>query len=135
MSDVLKITSIQDIQAKAAPIVALPGWDAEPFYAQLKRVSVFNLASKGKIPNALYTTAISLFEGKGGKKNEEDTTNLEEISKVMDILIEEAMVQPTYSEVKEYLTDEQKYAIFNFTQGGINALKSFRPEQGNTGDN
>lgn len=139
MSNVLNVTSIEEIKARSAQIVELPGWDERPFCARLKTISVFSLASQGKIPNSLFTTAIDLFEGKkksvSGKGNEGENSELDEISKLMDIFIEASMLEPTYSEVKEYLTDEQKYAIFAFAQKGANALKSFRTEQANTGDN
>ena len=54
---------------------------------------------------------------------------------VLHSLAEAAMVEPTMADLEDAgvtLTDDQLIAIFNYTQNGINALTSFREEQGSS---
>lgn len=113
-------------------VVQLPDFgDGQPFYARLRRPSMLKLASEGKIPNALLGTANSLFSGGG---DELDNDNESMLSSVYGVCIEMAkatLLEPTYDEVIStglMFTDQQLMFLFNYTQGGIEDLKSFRSE-------
>ena len=126
------ITSVEQIKQKAVKAVEILGFEQGEFITlQLKGISMTNLIQSGKIPNSLMGTAIELFEGtKKDKKDEKEKKDYQdkipESIKMIDIFCENAMVEPEYEEVKEYLTDAQKMEIFTFAQGGVMALENFR---------
>ena len=53
----------------------------------------------------------------------ENTENLQIIMRLMDRVCEEVLVEPTFDEIGEYLTDTQKQEIFTAAQGTVNATK------------
>lgn len=120
----MAITSFEQFKQKAFKEVDLPGFEeGEVVTVRLRKVSILSLASSGKIPNSLMGVVNQLF-GKAGKASEEEVAqtsmeHLTEMSKLLNIIAESALVEPTYSEIGEYLTDEQKNAIFEFSQSGV----------------
>lgn len=116
------ITNLETIKAKAGIEIALPGWDNDPFVCKLKRVSVLELAAKGKIPNALMSTVVDIFEKRVQVKKEED---LKGMAEAVNLFCEMSMVEPTYEEVEDInpLTDDQRLAIFDFAQSGVMKIR------------
>lgn len=127
----LAVTSISDLQRySGGTIVRLPDFaEGQPFVARLKRPSLLVLAKSGKIPNSLLSTAAQLFS-KGGSGVDTDNENmLSDVYGICEVLCEAALIQPTLAEIKAAgleLSDDQLMAIFNYTQVGVEALKSFR---------
>jgi len=122
-----KITSIEDIKnlkAKEGEIIELPGFDENtPFIARVKRPSLMELCQAGTIPNQLLGAAQKVFEGSIDKANIKDYGDV--IRKVVEI----ALVEPKYSEVKDLLTDDQLVILFDYTQKGVVALLPFRDDR------
>ena len=123
------ITSLTDIVKYAGgTIVRLPDFgDGEPFIAKLKRPSMLGLVKDGKIPNSLITQATKLFKSGAGSLEKGNT--VDELYDIIEIVCREAMVKPTYDEIKNAgvtLSDNQLMAIFSYTQNGVKALESFR---------
>lgn len=118
----MSITKLEDIKKKAAIEVTLPGWDEEPFVCKLKRISMLELATNGKIPNTLMSTVIDMFEKKLTVKEDKDIKNMAE---AVNLFCKCAMIEPTYDEVEAInpLTDDQRLAIFDFTQTGVRKIK------------
>lgn len=130
-----KVTAIEDLMRyREGEVVELPPFGPDmPFVARLRRPSILLLAKDGKIPNTLLDTANSLFTGKDSAKIKKDNKTLRDTFEVFDILCSAAFVSPTWDEIREAgieLTDEQFVFIFNYTQRGQKALKSFRQKQG-----
>lgn len=130
-SKVTDITSLKELQEYSqGAVVALPPFaKGQPFVARLRRPSMMALAKSGKIPNALLSTANSLFI-KGGVDTANDSV-MQEVLSVVDVLCEAAFVEPTYKQIQNAgveLTDEQYMFVFNYTQQGIKALQPFRGE-------
>ena len=126
----IKVTSISDLQSYTrGQIVELPAFaDGMPFVARMRRPSILVLAKNGKIPNDLLRTANELFTGKSKNTTVDDNT-LSQMFDIFDILCEASFVEPTYQEIKDLgleFTDEQYAFIFNYSQRGVSALKSFR---------
>lgn len=122
------VTSLSDLQRYAlGELVELPGFVAnEPFRVRLRRPSLMVLAKSGKIPNSLLSAANQLFTG---KENSSDPVDFSETTRVMELICEASMVDPTYSQLQEVgldLTDQQMVAIFGYSQRGLEALSSFR---------
>lgn len=140
MSDIIKqITSIEEFRNQSQPLVDIVGFEPGQYITiRLRRISLMTLCKSGKIPNSLLQKSTQLFNGaktNGEKVNEakllENISELDGINQIMDTVCEAAMIEPKFEEVKEFLTDEQKTEIFQWTQGGVKALESFRAEQGN----
>ena len=138
MSDIRQITSISEWKERSQPLVDIQGFEpGEYLTVRLKPVNLLDLVKTGKIPNSLLEEATKLFTGAKDDSGKIDETKIlknigeaDGVMQIIDTVVESAMVEPTYNEVKEFITQAQKMDIFNWTQGGINALKSFRQEQG-----
>lgn len=131
----LKVTSISELKKMAnGEIVELPGFtDGTTFVARLKRPSMLALAKSGKIPNNLLGAANKLFIGVGNVLNSNNNKNnddaLSELFDIIEVICEECFVEPSYKELKDNgieLTDQQKLAIFTYTQRGVKSLENFR---------
>lgn len=120
----------EQIRAMAIKDVEIIGFDEEPIIVKLKTLSLLGLAGSGKIPNSLLGTAMIMFEGKSSnKKSEDDKDNMSDMSKLIDVICMNALVEPSYEEIGDILTDDQKMEIFYYTQGGLKSLESFRKKQ------
>lgn len=126
----MAVTTLEQLkQYSEGSEVELPGFDPDtPFIVRLKRPSLMILAQSGKIPNELLDSAAELFKRgladsvKGGESFQRTAQTLVQIAKA-------SLVSPSYEELEEAgiaLTDMQLIYIYNFTQTGVNALKSFR---------
>lgn len=131
----LTVTSIADLQtyAKGAVVELPPFADGQPFVARLKRPSMLALVKSGKIPNELLQEANDLFMGTpAGKHGDKyDPEVMSRMFEVFDIMCEASFVEPTYKQLIDAgveLTDDQYTFIFNYSQAGVKALKSFRKE-------
>jgi len=115
-----KITSIGDLEnLKKGEVIELPPFDEKhPFTARLRRPSLLTLCKNGTIPNTLLATAQKIFEG-------EKTGDILQYGDILHIVAESALVDPSYEQVKDHLTDDQLTLIFNYTQTGVLALLPF----------
>lgn len=129
----LKVTPLADlIKYKDGQIVELPPFaENQPFVARLRRPSLMGLVKSGKIPNSLMKQATTLFAKGNQSLSGMNANTLTDMLDIMDIIIDEAMVEPRYDELKENeikLSDDQIMAIFSYTQQGVDYLKQFRTE-------
>lgn len=128
---IANVTSITDLKRYAAgQVVELPSFaDGMPFVAQLRRPSMLFLAKTGQIPNTLLSKAGQLFNRGGAGLDADDANMLSDVYDIAMVVVNAALVSPTLDEIHEAgleLADDQIMAIFNYTQGGIKALESFR---------
>lgn len=129
----LKITSLAELKKYSkGQVVELPPFaDGQPFVARIRRPALMDLVRTGRIPNALLSSANTLFsEGTLGF-DVEDKDMLSQMFGVIDIICESSFIEPTYQEIKDCgvkLTDEQLMFIFNYSQNGLKNLESFRKE-------
>ena len=116
------VTTSEDIKKlKDGIVIELPDFDKDtPFTARVKRPSLMDMCGKGTIPNPLLNAAQRLWEGDVPKGSIKDYNDV--IRKVVEV----ALVEPSYDEVKDVLTDDQLIAIFDYTQGGAVKLLPFR---------
>jgi hypothetical protein len=121
----LKVTKIQDLKKLSeGELVELPEFDENtPLVARLKRPSLLSLCKGGIIPNQLLGSAQELFEGR-------QRSDIEKYAEILDIIIKESLIEPSYDEIGSLLTDIQRMAIFAYSQGGINSLIPFRKIKG-----
>lgn len=124
----MDVTSIEQLKVYSqGQLVELPAFaEGQPFVVRLRRPSLMALVKSGKIPNALLTTANKLFLEKG--VDEKDAKLMPQLLGVFEVLVDAALVAPTFKEIKEagvQLTDDQMMFIFSYTQQGIKALERF----------
>lgn len=137
MTNELKVTSLADlIKYKDGQVVELPPFgEGQPFVVRLRRPSLMSLVKSGKIPNSLMKQATTLFAKGGQSLIGMNGNTLGEMLDIMDVIVEAAMIEPTYDELKENdikLSDDQIMAIFTYTQQGVDYVKRFRTERENT---
>lgn len=127
----MAVTSFEQFKQMAFKEVEIPGFEpGESVVVRLRKVSILGLASKGKIPNSLMGTVNKLFgEGQRGATADQVAStslqNLGEMASLLDLIANEALVEPTFAEVGDYLTDDQKNAIFEYSQSGVKAVTPY----------
>lgn len=126
------LTTITDIKkyADMTETVALEGWEPDKaFVCRLRRSSLRGMITAGKIPNPLMAAAQKLYEGNSSRA----VAKLEDMLKVMERVVEDALVEPRLSEIKEAgveLTERQFGAIFTYAQNGVKAIEPFLFQSG-----
>ena len=123
--DELKVTSIEELKNMSTEIIELSPFSGnKPFYARVKRLSILGLCQSGQIPNQLLGVARRLFY-----QDKIDQIDLKEYGKVIDIICENTLVEPSIKQLKEIdleLTDTQRFELWAYSQQGVEGLKSFR---------
>lgn len=132
LNEKMKVTSIEEIRNKACQVVTLPGWEpGETFNVRLRRASLLSLVQQGVIPNQLLPIVHKILQSEG-EFNPMTDSSPEEFKQFLEMLsavCKAVMVEPSYDEVAEYLTDIQRSAIFLYAQQGLRALETFRRRQ------
>lgn len=126
------VTSIEDMKKSYVQEVLLPGFDGkQDITVELKRPSLMEMASSGKIRNDLLGAVAELFNT--GISEIDSGKKFKELSEAMVELAKAALVSPTYKEITDaglVLTDAQLLYIHAFVNTGVDRLATFREEQG-----
>lgn len=127
----MEVTNIDYIKKISdGQVIEITGWEEDiPFICKVKRVSLLNLVSKGRIPNSLLGPVMALFDG---DKEKVDKIDAKQMADIIEIFCSGTLVNPSYEEVGDYLTDTQRTELFNFAQGGLKQLESFRNQREDT---
>lgn len=132
--DELKVTSIEELKNMSTEIIKLsPFSGTKPFCARVKRLSILGLCQSGQIPNQLLGVARRLFY-----QDKIDQIDLKEYGKVIDIICENTLIEPSIEQLKDVdlgLTDTQKFELWAYSQQGVEGLKSFRAATKDSLDN
>lgn len=128
---VMKPTSIESLKSYAnGTVVQLPDFnDGQPFFARIRRPSIMKMASEGKIPNSLLATANALFSGSEEATDVDNEGMLPQMLAVCEEMAKATLMEPTYNDIVGAgltLTDQQLIFLFNYSQGGVESLQSFR---------
>lgn len=104
----------------------------------VQKPSLLAIARKGKIPNALMAEVSAMFGETA--KNQKVTENLVndnfgDLVELVEAMCEASVVEPKYEDIKDYLSDEQKFEIFSFTQADVNEVAPSLSAKGNNIDN
>lgn len=129
----MHVTNLHDLQSYSRGVVVrFPDFaEGQPFVARVRRPSMLVLAKSGKIPNALLAAAGDLFSKGGAGLDTDNASMLGDVYGIVEVICQATLIQPTMAEIEASgmeLSDDQLMAIFNYTQTGIEALKSFRKE-------
>lgn len=122
----LKVISAREFRKKATRIIEIDGFEpGEKIAVRIKPASLLNLMMSGKLPNNLLATVNELFEQNPKDKPmqlfEQDENKLKDIMEIIDLVCEQSLVEPTYEEIKDVITDTQKMQIMAEAQGNVNA--------------
>ena len=127
----LKVTELSKlIESAKGEIVQLPGFTEDvPFFARVRKPSLLGLVKAKKIPNNLLVKTNELFVQDGTGFDTDDTNMMEDLCDVLDVIAQETLVEPSYNDLEKNgveLTDQQRTALFSYSQQGIKALEPFR---------
>lgn len=127
----LKVTELSKlIESAKGEIVQLPGFTEDvPFFARVRKPSLLGLVKAKKIPNNLLIKTNELFVQDGTGFDTDDVNMMEDLCNVLDVIAQETLVEPSYDDLKNNgveLTDQQRTALFSYSQQGIKALEPFR---------
>ena len=132
-----EILSIDKLREMANPIISIPGFDNKStINIRVQQPKLMAMAVQGKIPNHLMNIAATMISG--NKQNSKELSQeeyIKEIHAAMDLYCRACMVEPSYEEMKDILTDDQKATIFTWGLGEVQALDSFRTNKGNDNSN
>ena len=122
----LKVISAREFRKKATRIIEIDGFEpGEKIAVRIKPASLLNLMMGGKLPNNLLGTVNDLFEqtnkGRSMELFEQDGDKIKDIMEIIDLVCEQSLVEPTYEEIKDVITDTQKMQIMAEAQGNVNA--------------
>ena len=120
----LKVISAREFRKKATRIIEIDGFEpGEKIAVRIKPASLLNLMMSGKLPNNLLGTVNDLFERTEKDKPmelfEQDENKIKDIMEIIDLVCEQSLVEPTFEEIKDVITDTQK--IMAEAQGNVNA--------------
>lgn len=126
----LKVISAREFRKKATRIIEIDGFEpGEKIAVRIKPASLLNLLMSGKLPNNLLGTVNDLFERTEKDKPmelfEQDENKIKDIMEIIDLVCEQSLVEPTFEEIKDVITDTQKMQIMAEAQGNVNAATPF----------
>lgn len=126
MSEILNIEKLREM---ANSIVDIPDFEnKETIKVKLQKPRLMSMAAQGKIPNHLLGIVNNMmFPSKKEKKE----PNIEEIAKIYELYCRACLVEPSYDEIKDIITDEQMEAIFDWAMGDVKKVETFRSNKGN----
>lgn len=123
----MSVISAEQFKNKATRVIQIPGFEpGEQIEVRIKPVSMMAMMTNGRLPNELKVVASELFKsGMNGKEADEDYSmeQIQLMTQLIDKLCEDCLVEPVFNDIKDYLTDEQKTAIFTASQGVIQSVK------------
>lgn len=103
---------------------------------KVKRPQLMSMMTQGKIPNKLLGIASQAVIGGGFKyKSEDEVEKAKELAEWIAFYCEVCMVEPSYEEVKDTLTDDQALSIYAWAVAPIDVLRSFRYQKKNDTNN
>lgn len=124
-----EILSIEQLKNMATTIIEIPDFEGTgTIKVRVKKPRLIAMAAQGKIPNHLLGIVNNMmFPNKKEKKE----PNIEEIAKIYELYCRACLVEPSYDEIKDIMTDEQMSAIFDWAMGDVKKLETFRSNEGN----
>ena len=124
-----EILSIEQLKEMANPIIQIPDFEGTGYInIRVQRPKLLKMAEEGKIPNHLIDIAATLISGKP-KNNKMEVSSEEyvkQINLVMEMYCRACMIEPTFEEFKDIITDEQKATIADWAMKEVSGLDSFR---------
>lgn len=120
----MSVISAKEFRQRATRVIEIDGFEpGEKIEVRIKPASILNLYVSGKLPNNLLGIVQDLFEVKSeqeaGKKILQDAEMMKATFEILDLVCEQCLVEPTYAEIGDLLTDNQKGQIMAEAQGNV----------------
>ena len=123
MSDIL---SIEKLREMACPVISIPDFTGEgKIKVRVQKPRLMAMAAQGQIPNYLMSVAMRMT---GAAKEQPKNPSMKDIADAMELYCRACLVEPSYEEFKDIMTDDQMQAIFDWATGDIQAMSTFRSE-------
>lgn len=124
-----EIISIEQLKNMATTIIEIPDFEGTgTIKVRVQKPRLMTMVAQGKIPNHLLGIVNNMmFPSKKEKKE----LNVEEIAKIYELYCRACLVEPSYDEIKDIITDDQMMAIFDWAMGDVKKLETFRSNEGN----
>ncbi len=104
----------------------IPGFDGrQQITVKVQRPRILAMAAQGKIPNRLMTVATRVIGGAAKSKE----PSIKDIAETIELYCQACMVEPTFDEIKDIITDDQMSAIFGWATSEVDELASFRGDE------
>lgn len=121
-----EILSIEELKKMATPIVEIPGFDNQStIKVKLKKPSLMTLVAEGKVPNHLLGIASQMVGGNQSKSKGKEADQTKDIIQMLELYCQICLVEPTYEEFKDIMTDQQKEFIFDWGMGDVAKATTF----------
>ena len=132
----MSVISASEFRKRATRVIEIDGFEpGEKIEVRIKPASLINLMVSGKLPNNLLATVQELFnEGPDTKPNDvfaQGADKVKEVLGLLDLVCEQSLVEPTFEEIKDVITDAQKMQIMTEAQGNVKAAIPSIPKQEN----
>ena len=124
----MSVINASEFRKRATRVIEIDGFEpGEKIEVRIKPASILNLLAVGKLPNNLLSVVQDLFTGSSPdevdvKNVTDDIETVRIVMEMIDIVCEECLVEPTYKEIGDLLTDNQKGQIMTAAQGKVNAV-------------
>lgn len=130
-----EVITIEQIKEMATPIIEIPNFDnTGTIKVRVQKPRLLTMAKEGKIPNHLLGVANELITGETSRKKE-GSVKIKDVADMLELYCKACLVEPSYEEFKDIITDEQMFAIFDWGMDGIEDLENFREDEGDGSSN
>lgn len=105
---------------------------------KVQRPQLTRMMREGKIDNPLMAMATKAALGKAANPDKDKMSDEElakDYQKWIDFYCTICMVEPTFEEVKDCMTDDQLLSVYAWALAPLHSLRSFRHEEKNGADN
>lgn len=126
----MSVISAKEFRERATRVIEIEGFEpGEKIQVRIRPASILNMLITGKLPNSLLSVVQELFnvadiqnlDENAAKELTKDAETLKQIMKMMDDVCRQCLVEPTYDEIGDLLTDGQKGQIMAEAQGNVTA--------------
>lgn len=126
MNDILNIEQLRKL---ATTIIDIPDFNNKgTIKVKVQKPRLMAMVAQGKIPNHLLGVVNDMMFG---RKKEKKDIKLEDVTNVYELYCRACLLEPTYDQFKDIITDEQMQYIFDWAMGGTRELETFRTDEGN----
>lgn len=117
--------NIAELRKLAIQTIEIPGFSpGATITVQVQQPRIMALMAQGKLPNPLMAVATKIVMTQTAQVK----FDAAEAMKIYELYCTACLVEPTYDEFKDIITDEQMLYIYRWAVGELQQLASFRPD-------
>lgn len=117
--------NIAELRKLAIQTIEIPGFSpGTTVTVQVQQPRIMALMAQGKIPNPLMSVATKIVMSEKSDLKVDAALAM----KIYELYCTACLVEPTYNEFKDIITDEQMLHIYLWATGELQQLSRFRPD-------